>query len=279
MRTNLAVALLVGCALAPAAAGASETRGIVVTRIHAGADGESHAEEMELDLSSQDAFTLSSRMAAATGAQFRRQAAGFFEDWHTAPRAQYVVTLSGRGEIEVSDGTKVAVGPGRILLVEDLTGKGHISRGIGREDRVSVLIPLAPHADAAASTALLKRQAEAWDDAIVRKDRSAIETNMSADFRGIDGSGAVTDKAAFVEGLVAPKLEIDPYGVDDFDVRLFGDVALLSGRTRMTGRYEGKPFASHYRYIDTYVRRDGRWRVASVQITPMPPDPPAAAER
>jgi ketosteroid isomerase-like protein len=50
-------------------------------------------------------------------------------------------------------------------------------------------------------------------------------------------------------------------------VRLYGDVALLSGRTRMTGAYEGKPFTSHYRYIDIYVRRDGAWKIVSVQIS------------
>ena len=79
----------------------------------------------------------------ATGAQFRRQAPSYFEDWHTAPRKQYVITLSGRGEIELSDGKKIPLGPGRILLLEDLTGKGHISRGVGTEDRISLLIPLA----------------------------------------------------------------------------------------------------------------------------------------
>jgi hypothetical protein len=31
--------------------------------------------------------------------------------------------------------------------------------------------------------------------------------------------------------------------------------------------YDGKPFTTNYRYIDVYVRKDGRWRIASVQIT------------
>jgi len=31
----------------------------------------------------------------------------YFEDWHTAPRRQYVITLGGRGEIELSDGKKI----------------------------------------------------------------------------------------------------------------------------------------------------------------------------
>ena len=129
-------------------------------------------------------------------------------------------------------------------------------------------------ADDKALVAELTAQADRWDKAIVRKDRAAIETNMADDFRNIDGSGEVAVKAAFVDDLMSADLEIDPYTVEDFDVRVYGDVALLSGRTRMTGRYKGKPFTSHYRYIDIYVKRSGQWKVVSVQISRIPPEAP-----
>lgn len=118
--------------------------------------------------------------------------------------------------------------------------------------------------------AQLTRQADAWDKAIVRKDKAAIEANMADDFRQIDGDADIETKASFVTGLVSPKLTINPYTVEDFEVRLYGDVALLSGRTQMTGSYDGKPFASHYRYIDIYVRTNGVWKITSVQITKVP---------
>ncbi|MEO8310317.1 MAG: nuclear transport factor 2 family protein [Caldimonas sp.] len=124
-----------------------------------------------------------------------------------------------------------------------------------------------PAADAAADIARLTRQSNAWDEAIVRKDERAIAANMADDFRQIDGDGDVETKASFVAGLMDKGLSIDPYTVEELDVRLFGDTALLSGRTRMTGRSNGKPFASHYRYIDVYVRRGGAWKIVSVQIT------------
>jgi ketosteroid isomerase-like protein len=121
-----------------------------------------------------------------------------------------------------------------------------------------------------AFAAQLKTQADAWDQAILRKDAQAIADNMCADFRHIGKGGEVADRAAFLKDLLSPDLVIHPYTVEDFDVRLYGDCALLCGRTRMTGTYQGRPFTSHYRYIDTYVRQDGRWRVCSVQITAMP---------
>jgi ketosteroid isomerase-like protein len=126
--------------------------------------------------------------------------------------------------------------------------------------------------DAAAPglVARLSAQADAWDKAIVVKDRAAIEQNMAEDFRQIDGVGNVESKTSFVDGLLSPDLQIDPYVVEDFDVRVYGDVALLSGRTRMSGRHQGTPFSSHYRYIDIYVRTQGQWKIVSVQISRIP---------
>lgn len=123
---------------------------------------------------------------------------------------------------------------------------------------------------AADEVAQLTKLSDAWDAAIIRKDSSAVVNNMTEDFRQIRGNGQVVDKAVFVRDILSPDLVIDPYTVEEFSVRIYGDVALLCGRTRMTGRSEGSAFRSHYRYIDTYVRTNGTWKVCSVQITKMP---------
>jgi ketosteroid isomerase-like protein len=126
-------------------------------------------------------------------------------------------------------------------------------------------------ADHAADVATLKKLSDAWDAAIVRKDEKAIADNMAEDFRQIDGSANYETKQSFVAGIVDPKLTIDPYTIEDFEIRIFGDTALIYGRSSMTGQYDGKPFVSNYRYIDIYVRRGGEWKIVSVQITRIPP--------
>ena len=78
--------------------------------------------------------------------QFRRTNQDYNLDWHPAPRRQYVVTLSGESEIELDGGRKIRLGPGHILLAEDTTGQGHISRAVGTEDRISLFITLAENA-------------------------------------------------------------------------------------------------------------------------------------
>jgi ketosteroid isomerase-like protein len=122
-------------------------------------------------------------------------------------------------------------------------------------------------AHAADDAAVLRAQADAWDHDIVRKDRAGIEKNMHARFFQIDGEGGRHARAEFIEMLLDPKLTIDPYTVPDLEVNQFGDMAQLTATTHMTGKYDGKPFTSAYRYIDTYVREKGQWRIVSVQIT------------
>ena len=110
---------------------------IMVTRIYTGPDGQSHAEETEMKLTSRGVSEFK-----ATGVEFSsRPAAPPNNEWHTGPRRQFVITLSGRAELEVADGKKIAAGPGHINLIEDTTGKGHITRNL--EDRIVITIPLA----------------------------------------------------------------------------------------------------------------------------------------
>ena len=123
----------------------------------------------------------------------------------------------------------------------------------------------------AADVATLTRLSNDWDRVIVKKDAKAVADNMAEDFRMIDGKGEVEDKKAFVDDILDAKLTINPYTVEEFDVRIYGDTALLSGRTHMTGTYDGKAFESNYRYIDIYVRKGGAWKIVSVQITKFPP--------
>jgi ketosteroid isomerase-like protein len=134
----------------------------------------------------------------------------------------------------------------------------------------------AANADRKADEAELTKLSNAWDAAIVAKQEKAIADNMADDFRIIDGRGNIENKAQFVAGVMDAKLTIDPYTVEDFEIRFYGDVALLSGRTLMTGTYDGAKFTSNYRYIDIYVKRDGAWKIVSVQITRYPPPGTAA---
>jgi hypothetical protein len=121
-------------------ASAQGPKPVMVTRIYTGADGLAYAEDIELKLNARGV----SDMMKATGVEVsRRPPSTTPGEWHNGPARQFVITLSGRSEVEVSGGIKVAGGPGHINLIEDTTGKGHITRNFGPDDRVVLTIPLA----------------------------------------------------------------------------------------------------------------------------------------
>ncbi len=116
---------------------------------------------------------------------------------------------------------------------------------------------------------LLRQQSTAWDAAIWNKDEKAIVANIGEGFRQMDGRGHVSTQTEFVADLLDPELHIDPYTVENFKVKVLGEVALLTGETHMTGTYRKQPFQSHSKYVDVYHRQNGRWVVIYIQITPV----------
>ena len=106
-------------------------------RLYTGSDGQSHVEP--IDLGRTPAWT---KGLATTQIAFRESPVGNFIDWHPAPRRQFVITLTGEAEITASDGEVRRVGPGSVMLAEDTTGKGHITRTVGGAERLSIFVPV-----------------------------------------------------------------------------------------------------------------------------------------
>ena len=114
---------------------------MLVVRVYTGPDGQSHFEEVDLPFNlSQEAPRTD--IQGSLGIQFVYQPPGFVIDMHPAPRRQYVITLQGLAEIVMGDGTTLRFGPGDVLLAEDLTGQGHITRIVGDVARISAQISL-----------------------------------------------------------------------------------------------------------------------------------------
>lgn len=117
-----------------------------IWRVYSGADGQSHLEEVPLALKPftdvEGAHGETTALQPTAGIAFRVAPPGYVLDWHCAPRRQYSISLSGTAEIEVGDGTVARVGPGDVVLAEDLTGRGHLTRVVGDQPRVYAIVPL-----------------------------------------------------------------------------------------------------------------------------------------
>jgi mannose-6-phosphate isomerase-like protein (cupin superfamily) len=124
---------------------AAEKSLTTITRLYTGADGESHISDIQIALkpATLNAALSESESVRVTGAQFLRWPRGFVWEGHPASKRQYVIIVSGRGEVDVAGGRKVQLAPGRVLLAEDVTGKGHTTRVGTGEDLVMLLVPIA----------------------------------------------------------------------------------------------------------------------------------------
>lgn len=113
-----------------------------IVRIFTGPDGQSHFDDVTVPLDELGSMGRISKRWPGAGVQFREVDGDYHLDYHVAPRRQLVVNLTGFVEIEVGDGTTRVLGPGSILLAEDTTGQGHISRHVGGEPRSCLFVHL-----------------------------------------------------------------------------------------------------------------------------------------
>jgi len=111
-----------------------------VIRIYTGEDNQSHFEHLEIPLNDTRLGRMTD-LLPAEGILFRETSPGLVYDFHTAPRRQFVLFLSGAAELECGDGTVRRFGAGDILLADDLTGQGHISRDV-EGPRQTVFVPI-----------------------------------------------------------------------------------------------------------------------------------------
>ena len=103
-------------------------------RLFTGPDGRSHIEPVDVPLGAAHQVKL---------ARFEESAAGSALDWHTAPCAQFVVTLTGTLEFTTRDGETFILRPGDVLLASDTAGTGHRWRLIDDQPWRRVYIELA----------------------------------------------------------------------------------------------------------------------------------------
>jgi len=115
---------------------------MAIFRVFTGPDQRSHFEDIEPHFSAAGDRSETAELLPGSGILVRRFEVGRTNPWHHAPGRYAVFTLCGAVEIEIGDGSVRRLGPGDILIAEDLTGEGHGTREVGTEARVSVFVPL-----------------------------------------------------------------------------------------------------------------------------------------
>src|SRR5690606_1659515 len=103
--------------------------------IYATPDGESHHAIVEI---SNDAGEIP--VTSMTARAYARNTTNSGE-WHTAPRRQFAINMTGDLEVEISDGSRHRIGQGDLVFLEDTTGKGHVTRVLSPVTNLFIHVP------------------------------------------------------------------------------------------------------------------------------------------
>lgn len=100
------------------------------------------------------------------------------------------------------------------------------------------------------------------NEAITKKDRPTLERLYADDFQFIRPSGAVLDKTAQINGIMAnDPLSSTPIPTPSFDrLLLYGDTAISRSTLRGTA------------ITSIFLKKDGRWQLLQAQATRLAPE-------
>src|SRR5256886_8056566 len=117
-------------------------------------------------------------------------------------------------------------------------------------------------------------------DAQFTKDRAALERLLADDYLYTHSNGSVLTKAQEIAESMSSDVQWTGSKFADLKVRVFGDVAVLTGRQTIQGTAKGY-VPGPRRITDMFVKRSGRWQWAGGQATLEPTKydaPPLSAQ-
>lgn len=113
-----------------------------IHNLYVDADGETHFRDIQIEWTSESPSGRLSTRRPATGIIFRQVPPTYDLDWHPAPRRQYIINLDAGVEITASDGERRVIGAGEVILVEDVSGRGHRSKAVDGKLRHCIFVPI-----------------------------------------------------------------------------------------------------------------------------------------
>lgn len=101
-----------------------------------------------------------------------------------------------------------------------------------------------------------------WDAAIAKHDSATLDKLLAAEFT-LSG----LPRAAYLAHVKSSRNDIVSAESGEFDVRVYGDTAVLIAVDEIKSRKDGVETTEWYRYIDVWVKRDGRWLCVVTEST------------
>lgn len=122
-------------------------------------------------------------------------------------------------------------------------------------------------ASAQGSADEIKKMEKERAAAVVNGDWAKLEKETSDDYTLVNINGQMSNKSQMVEGFKSGQTKLTTDDVSDMDVRMYGDVAVVTGKVNVKGTMGGKDVDGQAMFTRVYVKKDGHWQSVALQQT------------
>ena len=103
--------------------------------------------------------------------------------------------------------------------------------------------------------------------AILSGNASALD-RMTADNYGAL-RGELRTRSEILKGFQSGSFKYESREISNLNVRVYGDTAVVVGRSIQMGAENGRDYSGDYRFTRVYVKQNGRWVTVALQTTPI----------
>jgi len=108
-----------------------------------------------------------------------------------------------------------------------------------------------------------------WAAAHLRLDLDMLEDILSDQYRQIQSDGTVIGKNELLASYRSGNRKWEIAESDEYEVRMLGNVALLTGRWRGVGENNGEESNCSARFLAVYQLQEGEWKLFSEVSVPL----------
>jgi Domain of unknown function (DUF4440) len=114
--------------------------------------------------------------------------------------------------------------------------------------------------------------AHEWIEAGGKRDRATLERILADDFliAGWLPNGQLGDRETYIEDCLRPvEVEQPSYKYDRWRFRIYGDFAIVNCVLEFHALVGGSDWGGVFLFTQVWVKRDGRWQVATCHSSPI----------
>jgi ketosteroid isomerase-like protein len=127
--------------------------------------------------------------------------------------------------------------------------------------------PVGASSAAASEEDQIKKLEEMRNQAVLHGDVATLDRMTCDDYTFITLRGEMRTKSDILKGFASGSFHYESREISDLKVRVYGDTAIVTGRSVQKGMENGKDYSGEYRFTRVYVKQKNRWLTVALQTT------------